>query len=454
LAAVGVGGGRTSAQPADLAAQAEAVLQAAYPADGPGAAVIITKGGRTLYAGGRGLADVETRRPITPDSTFRLGSITKQFTAVAVLQLVQNGRISLDDPVSRFLPSYPGPGGAATVRQLLNHTSGVPSYNEIPGWLVEANTRRPHTTAELTAVFRDLPLRTSPGQTWAYSNSGYVLLGGILEAVTRKPWHEVVAQRIARPLELKTVGYGARREASPAMVRGYTIGADGAVQPARPTHMSVPHAAAGLVGSVRDLARWTDALHHGRAIGPALYARMIAPTALPGERSHPYGFGLALGEVRGRKVVRHDGRIAGFNNESLYIPAEDVVVAVLTNSDSPATSPALVGRRLAALAVGEPYRLFTRAAVDVQTLAPLFGVYEGGAPGVSRRFLARDGRLFIARAGAAEREVFSAGNNQFFYPDSFTWFRIERRGAAAPVMHLHQDGAAEAEASTRTRRQP
>jgi hypothetical protein len=181
---------------------------------------------------------------------------------------------------------------------------------------------------------------------------------------------------------------------------------------------------------------------------------MTAPTNLGGGRSHPYGFGLAFGEVRGRQVIRHDGRIAGFNNESIYIPSEDVVVAVLTNSDSPATSPALVGRRLAALALGEPYRLFARAEVDAQGVAPLLGVYTAGASGVSRRFVSREGKFYMAREGAPEREVFAAANDHFFYPDSFTWFRLERRLDGEPVMHLHQDGAGLAEVAPRKSSNP
>jgi len=134
------------AQPADFGAQAEALLDAAYPADGPGAAVVVMQGGRVIYAGGRGLADIETQRRITPDSVFKLGSIVKQFTAAMVLQLVAEGRMSLDDPISRFFPDFPEPAAHATVRQLLNHTSGINDYSKIPGWIAQAGTR-PWTTA-------------------------------------------------------------------------------------------------------------------------------------------------------------------------------------------------------------------------------------------------------------------------------------------------------------------
>lgn len=426
--------------PADLRARADAMLAAAYPADGPGAAVVIMRGGATIYTAGRGLADVAARRAITPDSLFRMGSITKQFTAAVILQLVREGRISLDDPLSRFFPDYPRPGATATVRQLLNHTSGIQSYTGIPGWMVEANTNRPYTTAQMIAVFRDLPSPTPPGQAWAYNNSGYVLLGAIIEQVTGRPWHQAVADRITGPLHLATIGYGVDREGGAAMARGYTS-TDGQVRPAQLIHMSVPHGAGALVGTVGDLARWANALHHGRVVSPALYAQMIAPTALPEGRSHPYGFGLGTDVLRGRPTIGHGGGIFGFNTESIYIPSDDLFVAVFANSDSPATPPGLVAARLSALALGDPYPSFTRATVDPATLAPLFGVYRIGDGPASRRFFAREGRLYTMRDDGGELEVFAAGGDRFFYgPDNLTWFRFERRPDGAHVMQMYLNG--------------
>jgi D-alanyl-D-alanine carboxypeptidase len=449
-AAIVAAPGVTLAQPADFRAKADAIVQAAYPADGPGAAVIVTRGGRTVYAAGRGLADLETRRPITPDTVFRFGSITKQFTAAVILQLVAEGRLSLDDPITRFFPDYPQPGGGATVRQLLNHTSGIQSYTGIPGWMVEANTNRPHSTAEMVALFRDLPSPTPPGQAWAYNNSGYVMLGAIVEQVTGKPWHQAVAERIAGPLRLGTLRYGVTGESAPAMAHGYTGGESGP-QPALRIHMSVPHGAGALIGTVDDLAAWARALHHGRVVSPALYQEMIRPTALPDGSTSPYGYGLGLAELRGRPTVGHGGGIFGFNTDSLYIPSEDLFVAVLANSDDPATPPGMVARRLAALALGDPFPEFRRATVEARTLEPLFGVYRVGEAGASRRFFARDGKLYTMREGGPDMEVFPAGEDRFFYgPESLTWFRIVRRPDGAHLMEMHQQGANEAEQAVRT----
>ena len=152
------------ALPTGFKAKADALLAHSYAADGPGASVVISEGGKIVYQGQRGLADIAAKRPITPATVFRIGSITKQFSAAVVLQLAAEGKLKLSDPLSKYLPDYPNAAGI-TVEQLLNHTSGIQSYTGIPGWMVEANTNRAYTTEQLTAVFKDLPAPSKPGET-------------------------------------------------------------------------------------------------------------------------------------------------------------------------------------------------------------------------------------------------------------------------------------------------
>ena len=439
-----------AAVPADLRERVDALLEQAIPADGPGVAVIVTDDGETVYAGGRGLADVEAGRPVTPRTVFRLGSITKQFTAAAILQLVDEGRLSLDDPISRFFPDFPEPGAHATVAQLLSHISGIQSYTAIPGWMAGDNPAREHSTAEMIATFRELPSPSHPGERWSYNNSGYVLLGAIIEQVTGMPWHQAVAERIARPLGLATLRYGVDGEPALAeMARGYSRGPDG-IRAARPIHMSVPHAAGGLIGSVEDLARWAAALHYGRVVGEASYARMTAPTTLPDGSTVPYGFGLFNAEVRGRRAIEHGGDIFGFSTESIYFPEEDLFVAVFANTDRPPADLAVALRRIAALAHDDPYPEFRPVPVDAAALEPFFGVYTLPEGAGERRFYARDGKLYTQRTGASELEVFAAGDNRFFYgPDSLTWFALARGEDGAARMEMHQSGENAAEVSAR-----
>lgn len=431
------------AVPADFAAKADQLLKQSFAADQPGVAVIVTDDGKVVYQAGRGLADVAAKRPITPATVFRMGSITKQFSAAIMLQLVAEGKVSLDDKVSKFLPDFPKPGADATIAQLLNHTVGVQSYTGIPGWMGSDKPAKPITTEQLVAEFKDLPSPSKPGEKWDYNNSGYVLVGAVIEKVTGQPWHAVVEERIAKPLGLTTIRYGTVEAAMPNMARGYTE--EGGKQvPARPIHMSVPHAAGALIGSVEDLARWSHALHHGKVVRPDLYAKMIAPTMLPGGKKQDYGFGLATGEVRGRKVIRHGGGIFGFSTEAVYLPDEDLFVAVFTNSDDPLASEETITFRLAAMALGDPFPSFEKAAVDANSLDSVFGLYaiDGG----ERRFFSKDGKLYTRRSGGSDLEVFAAGKDRFFYgPDNLTWFEIRRDAAGKPVMAMYQNGAVKPE---------
>ena len=434
-------GTQASALPADFTKKADAVIQSAFAADAPGAAAIVMDDGKVVYAAGRGLADVSAKKAITPDTVFRLGSITKQFTAAVVLQLVEEGKVSLSDPLSKYVPDYPKPGADATVAQLLNHTSGIQSYTGIPGWMTSPKPAQAFTTSALIAEFKDKPVEFERGSKFDYNNSGYVLLGAIIEKVTGQAWHEAVIDRIAKPLGLKTIRYAEDERAVPAMAVGYTKN-EGKIEPSRPIHMSVPHAAGALIGTVGDLAKWSQALHHGKVVKSETYKQMIAPTKLLDGKEEPYAFGLSNDDLRGRHAVSHGGGIFGFSTYGMYVPSEDVFVAVFTNSDEPSASPTATSMRLAALAINDPYPVFTKADVPAAKIEPLFGLYK--VDGGERRFFAREGKLFTQRTASPALEVVPAGGDRFYYPDSLSWFAIERGADGKPVMQFHSNGAPKA----------
>jgi hypothetical protein len=297
-------------------------------------------------------------------------------------------------------------------------------------------------------VIRSRPSPSEPGQRWEYNNGGYVVLGAIIERVTGKAWQEAVTERIARPLGLKSIAYAEAAKAGPATARGYSLD-DGQQRPARGVHISVAHAAGGLVGSAADLAKWAGALHGGRVLTPALYAEMIRPARLADGSTQPYGFGLRLREIRGRTALIHGGSGRGLDTDSAYLPSDKLFIAVLANSDDPATDPATLVRRLAALALGAPIPTFTRAAVDMPALEPLFGLYQAER-GPPLRFFTRDGKLTM-RQGDDEKKVFPAGEDRFFFgPSELMWFRIVRAADGAHVLELHSPDTAAPSRALRT----
>ena len=319
--AAAAGGAAAAAPPADLRARADAIVAAAFPADGPGGAVIITRRRRDDLCGGarpcrrRGAAADHAGRASSatarsPSSSPRRSSCSSSRRAGSRSTI----RSRASSPIIRS-PAPPRPcASSSTTRRA---SSPIPAFPA--GWSRRTPTA-PYSTAEMIALFRDRPSPTPPGQAWAYNNSGYVLLGAIVEQVTGKPWHQAVAERIAGPLGLRDDrlwrGPRSRRGDGARLYRG----ADGSQRPARRIHMSVPHAAGALVGTAGDLAQWSHALHHGRVVGPALYAAMTTPTRLPEGRTHPYGFGLGFEEVRGRPTIEHGGGIFGFSTYGTYIP--------------------------------------------------------------------------------------------------------------------------------------
>ena len=247
--------------------------------------------------------------PLKPGDVFRIGSVTKQFAAAGLLTLVDAGKVSLDDPLSKFLPDYPNAANI-TVEQLLNHTSGIKSYTDIPG-VMDGPIQRDLTTAQLVDNFKDETPAFAPGEAWAYNNSGYVLVGAVIEAASGQPWHDYLEQVLFKPLGMKDTGYGADPEAIAHQVKGYTTGDQA---PAAPLNLSMtqPHAAGALVSTVDDLARWNRALHEGRVLKPDTYARMITPTGKAKDVGYAYGFQTS--SVRGAPTLQHGGGIPGFTS--------------------------------------------------------------------------------------------------------------------------------------------
>lgn len=425
--------------PPDFEQRAQEMLEKAYAADGPGASVIVVDDGKIVFQAGRGLADIEAGTPITNDTVFRYASITKQFTAATILQLVAEGKVSLDAPLTDYIPEYPRPGGAATVRQLLNHTSGIMSYTNLPGMRDETVTTTPRTTADMIDYFDDAEMPAAHGERMSYNNSGYVLLGAIIERVTGKNWDVAVRDRIAVPLGLESLNSGIYEAGMPRMATGYSL-EDDKIVPAQGIHMSFPHAAGALVGTVGDLATWAQALHSGQVVPEMLYKQMIEPTTLPDGSVSSYGFGLSNGEVRGAPSIGHSGGIFGFSTDSIYLPGERLFVAVLTNSDSPTTQAGVMTQKLAALAIGKEFPDHREQALPLDRLADIVGRYA--FEDAQRDFFVDDGRFYSQREGGSRLEVFYAGDDTFFYgPNSVTYFTVSADEAGSPLIDFHSEGA-------------
>ena len=430
----------TPPTPAEFASYAETVLADAYRPDAPGVAVLVMRGDEVLYRGARGEADVEGDVPLAPGDRFRIGSVTKQIAAAGLLTLVDAGKVALEDPLSKYLPDYPGAAGI-TIEQLLNHTSGIKSYTEIPG-VMDGPIRRDLTTAQLVDYFKDETPAFAPGEAWAYNNSGYVLVGAVIEAASGQPWHEYLDQALFQPLGMKDTGYGADPAVVARQVKGYTTGGPA---PAAPIELSMtqPHAAGALVSTVDDLARWNRALHEGRVLKPATYERMITPAGKAKDAG--YAYGLQTSSVRGAPTLQHGGGIPGFTAFLTYVPGPDLTVAVLHNSEtpSPAQETSSISRRLAAAALGDPYPAVKPVVVDVAVLKQYEGVYRVN-PTTTRTVRVIDGTLTIRRTDRAREDLTPIADDMFLYSDGFNRIRFERDATKkVTAMRLWPEGEGE-----------
>jgi CubicO group peptidase (beta-lactamase class C family) len=355
--------GIARAEPARLTPGVEATINAAVQKDVAsgrlaGAAVAILRDGKLVFVKGYGRANLELAAPVNAKTVFRIGSLTKQFTAAGVLLLAEHGKLKIDDKLSLYLPNFPR-ASEVTLRELLDHTSGIHNFTESP--VIDTISTRGATVAELIAdIAGQSPLYDfEPGTRWWYSNSNYALLGAVIEKVSGKTWATFMKSEIFDKLGMADTAADDARDVVPARASGYSLigGAPGRFRNADFTDMSVPYAAGALRSTAEDMARWNSALFGGKLLKPDSLKEMLAPGRLrngaetqtaiawpggkafpppPGYVPGPYAFGLDHHSEDGRRIIGHDGSIAGFDAVIQTYVDEGLTIIVLTNTDGAA----------------------------------------------------------------------------------------------------------------------
>ena len=370
-----------AAQPAPAAARVRATVDSLAQAfldarSSPGVSIAVVRGTDTLVAKGYGMADLDQRVPATATTLYRIGSITKQFTAASVMRLVEQGKVALDDSIATYVPSLPAAWRGVTVRQLLNHTSGIPSYTDV-GVRWQRRWREDMTPDTIVAITAADSVWFAPGSDWRYDNTGYVVLGMLLDHVTGQPYPQYLEQQLLRPLGLEHTWYCDMNRVLPGRAAGYE---PGGAEPWRHTvylSMTQPYAAGSLCSTVGDVARWDRLLATGKVVSAASYRAMTTPEGAAA--SHHYGFGLGVDTLGGRTMITHGGGIPGFLSENAWFPSESLAVVVLTNSGSGNPGPLL--RNVARAALGVPLdRPPTPVALSAAERARYAGRYELALP--------------------------------------------------------------------------
>lgn len=310
----------------------QALFDEAFPADGPGATALVVRDGEVVFRAAAGLANIELGVPMRPDHVLRIGSITKQFTAAAILMLQDKGKLSVNDDIRQHLPDFNTQGERITIAHLLAHTSGVFNFTDIPGYWRGDLIRTDVSVDEMIELFADQPPRFAPGSDFSYSNSGYVLLGAIIERVSGKSYEEFMRLEIFEPLGLVDTQYGGL-QIVPRRASGYErVG--GRYYNALPISMTHPYAAGALLSTVDDLARWNAALFGGELLGEESLRAMTTAATLEDGSVTEYGYGLYVRERDGLRVISHSGGIHGFATSAIYLPDQRVYAVVLSNLEN------------------------------------------------------------------------------------------------------------------------
>lgn len=397
---------------AQISASVDRYVGQFLKSDEPGGAVLVVKDEETIFRKAYGLASLELGVKLEPEMVFAIGSLTKQFTAVATVLLAEKGRLSLTDPISKYFPDFPG-AGQVQIKHLLTHTSGIKDY--IPLGDFNSRMREDLSNQDVLEIVKKEALEFPPGEKAAYSNSNYALIGAIIEKVTGQGFEQFLRENILHPLDLQHTGMLDNTKVIPGLVNGYEL-TDGQIRKAGMMSFSYLHAAGGMYTNIDDLAKWTRALFDGRIISRTSLADCLTPLKLNNGKPSGMGTGWFVDRLYGRPYVYHGGGIYGFVNHTLSLPEQKLYVAVLRNFINRSTDT----RRMAETIAGIVLEEAKPSAGETITLTPeemrrYVGVYKFD-DGSVRRVMLIDGRLYYGIDENRKVEIFPESPSRFHQP--------------------------------------
>lgn len=313
----------------ELGAEIDHYIRQNYPLFS--GSVLVAKNSEVLLTSGYKFSNWELEVPNNPTTIFRLASLTKPFTALAILMLAERGQLSVGDPICNYIADCPAAWQPITIHHLLTHTSGIPDYSKLPG--AQRIAAMQHSLGEMVALFWELPLEFTPGERFSYSNSGYILLGTIVEVVSHSSYEAFIATNIFEPLGMRDSGYDHNTRILKNRASGYTINGQ-ALENSPYIDVSNLYAAAGLYSTVEDLYRFTQSLYSEQMISSPDLERMFTPQVTAPTEDADYGYGWYISESSGHRLVEHNGKIPGFNNILAHYPDEHVDIIILSNLDT------------------------------------------------------------------------------------------------------------------------
>lgn len=400
--------------PAALPAEFDRLIAAEFKPAEPGGVVLIAQKGRVVYKKAFGMANLELGVSMKEEMVFNIASLTKQFTAVAILQLVEQGKLALADDITKHLPDYPTGGQPLTVEHLLTHTAGI------PGSAPEAITklqgeRRLIKLPEIINTFKTRPLDFTPGTKMVYSNNGYMLLGAIIEKVSGMSYAEYLEKNLFKPAGMTETHFGDDYIITKNRAASYIYSrAESRFLNALNGKVELAYSAGAIQSTAGDMFKWNQALNASKLIKKESLAKAHREHMLPDGKRTFYGYGWFIGNLQGSPLVEHGGNMGGFMSHAIYLPREAVYVAVFYNFRA-ARLPEFLAGDLAALAIGKPFDI-KEIALGEELLKTYAGVYE--EEGVERFVTVENGKLFYRRAGANKLPMKPYAKDKFFFENT------------------------------------
>jgi CubicO group peptidase (beta-lactamase class C family) len=401
-----------------------------------GISVAVVHGRDTLLLKGYGRANIELDVPMPASAIHEIGSVTKQFTAAAILQLRDQGKLNLDDDLTKYLPDYPTGGRSVPIRRLLDHTSGIKGITELAAFRGLQHRGWPRDSA--IALFAREPFEFDVGTAMIYNNSAYILLGHIIEKASGMSYERYVEDRIFAPLGMSNSRYCDNAEIVPLRASGYQIQGTNMRRAMLNDH-TWPYSAGSLCSTAADMVTWLHALHGGRVLSPQSYREMTSPAELNDGTPLRYGMALSVGpDIGGTMMIGHGGSIGGFNAHTGWYPDEQLAIVVLMNSNGPVSTSALGAELASAVlppAVRTQPRTFTGDAAD------LAGRYRGPARGgemvveVSRN----DQGTLVASVNGSPAQPLPWIDGWHFGRPGATLVTFERSGGTGPATVIRWD---------------
>jgi CubicO group peptidase (beta-lactamase class C family) len=413
----------------------DSLMNANYKPTEPGAVLLIAEDGKAVYRKAFGLASIELTVPNRPEFTFRIGSMTKQFTAVSILQLAEKGKLSLQDDIRTYLPQYNTHGRRITVENLLTHTSGITSYTEKGDFY--KNIAIDQTKDQIAQYFMNDSLLFEPGTDWSYSNSGYVVAGLIVEKVTGMPLNEYFDKNIFEPLGMSYTTTGTSDHVIPLAVSGYEGAENGTFKPAGYLSWTWPYAAGDIVSNVDDLLKWDESFYTNRILDKDWITKAWTSFELKNGQKTNYGYGWSVNDYKGLQIISHGGAINGFLSDGIRIPSRHLYVVILSNKATigPGKFSSLIAMRL----VGKPIASPPGFKISQKKMKEFMGVYlvhrvgsritsNAGSDKVYRYITLTNDSLFSQRTGASKTAMLNVGEDLFLFNESSNYAQFHRDG--------------------------